>query len=52
MKKIGLGNQEFSKFHRENLIYVDKTEIIHQLVNSGTKLDRNPPRTSYLTQNS
>lgn len=31
MKKIGLGIQEFSKFKKNNLVYVDKTEIIYHL---------------------
>ncbi|MCK5508687.1 MAG: hypothetical protein KAI50_09225 [Desulfobacterales bacterium] len=29
MKKLGLGIQELSVFKEKNLIYVDKTELIH-----------------------
>ena len=30
MKNLGLGTQELVKFKTENLIYVDKTEIIYK----------------------
>ena len=30
MKKLGLGIQDFAAFTAENLIYVDKTELIHR----------------------
>ncbi len=35
MKKLGLGTQEFLNFKKENLIYVDKTEVINKLINEG-----------------
>ena len=35
MKKLGLGIQEFSKLRENNLIYVDKTKIIHKLIENG-----------------
>ena len=35
MKNLGLGIQELSKFKNNNLIYVDKTKIIHKLVTTG-----------------
>ncbi len=44
MKKIGLGIQELSVFRERNLIYVDKTEIIHKLVNCGKYYFLSRPR--------
>ena len=35
MKKLGLGIQELSEFQEKNLIYVDKTDIIHKLIEDG-----------------
>ena len=36
MKKLGLGIQDFAAFTAENLIYVDKTELIHRLIDDGS----------------
>lgn len=44
MKKLGIGIQELSKFKEGNLIYVDKTEIIHRLVTSGEYYFLSRPR--------
>lgn len=44
MKKLGIGIQEFSEFKKNNLIYVDKTEIIHKLVNSNKYYFLSRPR--------
>ncbi len=35
MKKLGLGIQSLVKFRENGMIYVDKTEIIHQLIKGG-----------------
>ena len=32
MRNLELGRQELSEFKKDNLIYVDKTEIIHKLM--------------------
>jgi len=44
MKKLGLGRQELFKFKRDNLIYVDKTKIIHKLITSGEYYFLSRPR--------
>ncbi|RWX51744.1 PD-(D/E)XK nuclease superfamily protein [Candidatus Electrothrix marina] len=44
MKKLGLGVQEFSKFKKNNLIYVDKTELIHRLIDDGSYYFLSRPR--------
>ena len=44
MKNLGIGTQELSQFKKRNLIYVDKTEIIHQLITSGTYYFLSRPR--------
>ena len=44
MKNIGIGVQELSKFHNEDLIYVDKTEIIHTLITTGQYYFLSRPR--------
>ena len=36
MKKLSIGIQTFSKLLEENCIYVDKTNIIHQLITTGS----------------
>ena len=44
MKKIGLGIQDLSEFKNRNLIYVDKTEIIHRLIEDGKYYFLSRPR--------
>ena len=44
MKKLGLGVQELSKFKKNNLIYVDKTELIHRLIDDGSYYFLSRPR--------
>jgi len=44
MGQLGLGRQELSKFKKENLIYVDKTKIIYQLVTTGEYYFLSRPR--------
>lgn len=44
MKKIGLGIQALSEFKTKNLIYVDKTEIIYKLIDSGKYYFLSRPR--------
>ena len=44
MKNLGIGIQELSQFKKKNLIYVDKTEIIHQLITTGTYYFLSRPR--------
>ncbi|MCI5138126.1 MAG: AAA family ATPase, partial [Candidatus Electrothrix sp. AR1] len=44
MKKLGLGIQAFSEFKTNNLIYVDKTEIIHKLIDDGKYYFLSRPR--------
>ena len=44
MKKLGLGIQDLSDFKEHNLIYVDKTEIIHKLIDDGKYYFLSRPR--------
>jgi hypothetical protein len=44
MKKLGLGIQELSQFKEKNLIYVDKTDIIHKLIEDGKYYFLSRPR--------
>ena len=44
MKKLGLGIQELSEFKKSNLIYIDKTKIIHKLITSGKYYFLSRPR--------
>jgi hypothetical protein len=44
MKKLGLGIQEFSEFKKKNLIYVDKTKLIHKLIDDGKYYFLSRPR--------
>ena len=44
MKNLGIGKQKLSEFKKRNLIYVDKTEIINKLINSGTYYFLSRPR--------
>jgi hypothetical protein len=44
MKKLGLGIQEFSEFKDKNLIYVDKTKLIHKLIDDGKYYFLSRPR--------
>jgi len=44
MKKLGLGIQELSVFKEKNLIYVDKTELIHKLIEDGKYYFLSRPR--------
>lgn len=44
MKKLGLGIQALSEFKANNLIYVDKTEIIHKLIDDGKYYFLSRPR--------
>src|SRR5579872_7327933 len=44
MKKLSIGIQTFSKLLKENCIYVDKTDIIHQLITRGSYYFLSRPR--------
>jgi len=44
MKKLGLGIQELSVFKEKNLIYVDKTALIHKLIEDGKYYFLSRPR--------
>ena len=44
MRNLGLGRQELSEFTKDNLIYVDKTEIIHNLITTGKYYFLSRPR--------
>lgn len=44
MKRLPLGIQEFGEFHRNDLLYVDKTEVIHRMVTSGKYYFLSRPR--------
>ncbi len=44
MKNLGLGIQELSEFKKRNLIYVDKTKIIDNLISSGKYYFLSRPR--------
>lgn len=44
MKKIGLGIQEFSEFKKNQFIYVDKTELLHKLIEEGKYYFLSRPR--------
>ncbi|MDI6791500.1 MAG: AAA family ATPase, partial [bacterium] len=44
MKKLPIGIQTFEKIINENYCYVDKTEIIYKLINSGTYFFLSRPR--------
>ncbi|PID26967.1 MAG: AAA family ATPase [Candidatus Cloacimonadota bacterium] len=44
MKKLGLGIQELSKLRKNNYVYVDKTEIIHRLITTGSYYFLSRPR--------
>ena len=44
MKKLPLGISTFSKMILDNHVYVDKTAIAHQLINSGTYFFLSRPR--------
>lgn len=44
MKKLGLGIQTFSEFKAKNLVYVDKTELIHKLIDDGKYYFLSRPR--------
>lgn len=43
-RKLALGHQEFSEVVGNDCIYVDKTEIIYDLINSGTYFFLSRPR--------
>ncbi|PID30650.1 MAG: AAA family ATPase [Candidatus Cloacimonadota bacterium] len=44
MKKLGLGIQDISKLKENNYVYVDKTELIHKLITSGSYYFLSRPR--------
>jgi len=44
MKKLSIGIQTFSEFKKNNLVYVDKTEIIHKLITDGKYYFLSRPR--------
>ncbi|MDR2437190.1 MAG: AAA family ATPase [Endomicrobium sp.] len=44
MKKLPIGTQSFSKLIEENKIYVDKTEYMHKLINTGSVYFLSRPR--------
>ena len=35
MKKLPIGKQDFADIRKRDLLYVDKTKQIHELVNQG-----------------
>lgn len=43
-KKLSLGSQEFSEIIGNNCIYVDKTELVHRLINDGKYYFLSRPR--------
>jgi hypothetical protein len=44
MKKLSLGIQNFAAFKANNLIYVDKTRLIHRLIEDGSYYFLSRPR--------
>jgi hypothetical protein len=44
MKKLGLGIQDLSEFTKQNLIYVDKTRLVHKLIDDGKYYFLSRPR--------
>ena len=44
MKKLPLGIQDFAKLRRNDYLYVDKTEHIYRLINTGSYLFLSRPR--------
>ena len=44
MKKLPIGIQDFAKLRRGDHVYVDKTEHIHRLINTGSYLFLSRPR--------
>ena len=44
MEKLGLGIQELSEFKKTNAVYVDKTQIIHRLIDKGKYYFLSRPR--------
>ncbi len=44
MKKLSLGIQDFAAFKANNLIYVDKTRLIHRLIDDGSYYFLSRPR--------
>ena len=44
MKKLSLGIQDFATFKANNLIYVDKTQLIHKLIDDGSYYFLSRPR--------
>ena len=44
MKKLGLGIQTLADFKEDNLVYVDKTEIIYKLIDDGKYYFLSRPR--------
>jgi hypothetical protein len=44
MKKLPLGFQDFDQLVEDNCVYVDKTQLIHQLVTTGSYYFLSRPR--------
>jgi hypothetical protein len=44
MKKLGIGISDFKELIKGNYIYVDKTEYIYKLINSGKYYFLSRPR--------
>jgi hypothetical protein len=44
MKKLSIGLQSFSKLLKENRIYIDKTDIIYQMISRGSHYFLSRPR--------
>jgi hypothetical protein len=44
MKKLPIGLQAFEKLRTDNYVYVDKTEHIYKLINSGSVYFLSRPR--------
>ena len=43
-RKLPIGIQTFEKIREEGYVYVDKTEYVHRLVQSGTQYFLSRPR--------
>ncbi|MDY0135724.1 MAG: AAA family ATPase, partial [Thiomicrospira sp.] len=44
MKKLPIGIQTFSAIREDNYVYIDKTPLVHQMVNSAGRFFLSRPR--------
>ena len=44
LQKLPMGEQDFETLRRENRLYIDKTELIYQMVQDGTYYFLSRPR--------